>query len=78
MKYKRVFLIVLDSVGVGSAKDSDKFGDGPTNTLGHVIEKTQVKLPNLEKMGLLNILDLSEQKTLGYYTKAIPVMVKIH
>lgn len=73
MKYKRVFLIVLDSVGVGSAKDSDKFGDGPTNTLGHVIEKTQVKLPNLEKMGLLNILDLSEQKTLGYYTKAIPI-----
>ncbi len=73
MKYKRVFLIVLDSVGVGSAKDSDKFGDGPTNTLGHIIEKTQVKLPNLEKMGLLNILDLSEQKTLGYYTKAIPI-----
>lgn len=73
MKYKRVFLIVLDSVGVGSAKDSDKFGDGPTNTLGHVIEKTQVKLPNLEKMGLLNILDLSEKKTLGYYTKAIPI-----
>ncbi|MCI9435289.1 MAG: phosphopentomutase [Bacilli bacterium] len=73
MKYKRVFLIVLDSVGVGSAKDSDKYGDGPSNTLGHIIEKTSVKLPNLEKMGLLNILDLSEEKTLGYYTKALPI-----
>lgn len=73
MKYKRVFLVVLDSVGVGSAKDSDKYGDGPTNTLGHIIEKTNVKLPNLEKMGLLNILDLSEEKTLGYYTKALPI-----
>ncbi len=72
MKYKRVFLIVLDSVGVGSTKDSDKYGDGPANTLGHIIEKTNVKLPNLEKMGLLNILDLSEEKTIGYYTKAIP------
>ncbi len=73
MKYKRVFLIVLDSVGVGAAKDSDKFGDGTTNTLGHIIEKTQIKLPNLTKMGLLNILDLNESKTLGYYTKAIPI-----
>lgn len=73
MKYKRVFLIVLDSVGVGSAKDSDKYGDGPANTLGHIIEKTSVKLPNLEKMGLLNIIDLSEEKTLGYYTKALPI-----
>lgn len=73
MKYKRVFLVVLDSVGVGSAKDSDKYGDGPTNTLGHIIEKTNIKLPNLEKMGLLNILDLSEEKTLGYYTKALPI-----
>lgn len=73
MKYKRVFLIVLDSLGIGAAKDSDKFGDGPTNTLGHIIEKTNIKLPNLEKMGLLNILDLSESKTLGYYTKALPI-----
>lgn len=73
MKYKRIFLIVLDSLGVGSAKDSDKYGDGPANTLGHIIEKTNVKLPNLEKMGLLNILDLSEEKTLGYYTKALPI-----
>lgn len=73
MKYKRVFLVVLDSVGVGSAKDSDKYGDGPANTLGHIIEKTGIKLPNLGKMGLFNILDISDDKTLGYYTKALPI-----
>ncbi len=73
MNYKRIFLIVLDSVGIGSAKDSDKYGDGPTNTLGHIIEKTNLKLPNLERLGLFNLLDLEEVKALGYYTKALPV-----
>lgn len=73
MKFKRIFLIVLDSLGIGAAKDSDKFGDGTSNTLGHIIEQTQVKLPNLEKMGLLNLMDISECKTLGYYSKAIPI-----
>ena len=73
MKFKRIFLIVLDSLGIGAAKDSDKFGDGTSNTLGHIMEQTQVKLPNLEKMGLLNLMDISECKTLGYYSKAIPI-----
>lgn len=72
MIYNRIFLIVLDSVGIGAAKDSDKFGDATSNTLGHIIEKENIKLPNLEMLGLFNILDLSENKTLGYYTKALP------
>lgn len=72
MNYKRIFLIVMDSVGIGAAKDSDKFGDGTSNTLGHIIEKTNLKLPNLQMMGLYNILDLEETKTIGYYTKALP------
>ena len=72
MNYKRIFLIVMDSVGIGAAKDSDKFGDGTSNTLGHIIEKTDLKLPNLQMMGLYNILDLEETKTIGYYTKALP------
>lgn len=72
MNYKRIFLIVMDSVGIGAAKDSDKFGDGTSNTLGHIIEKTNLKLPNLQMMGLYNILDLEERKTIGYYTKGLP------
>ena len=72
MAYKRTFLIVLDSVGIGAAKDSDKYGDGTSNTLGHIIEKTNIKLPNLARLGLYNLLDISEEKTIGYYTKGLP------
>ena len=43
MIYNRIFLIVLDSVGIGAAKDSDKFGDATSNTLGHIIEKENIK-----------------------------------
>ena len=36
--FKRVFLIVTDSLGVGQAKDADKFNDIGANTLGHILE----------------------------------------
>lgn len=68
-KYKRIFLIVLDSVGVNHATDSEVFGDLGANTLGHVIEKTGVKLPNLSKMGFVNLaLDQSDE-TISYYMR---------
>lgn len=37
--YKRVFLIVMDSVGIGEAPDADKFGDKGADTIGHIAEK---------------------------------------
>ena len=37
MEYKRIFLIVMDSVGIGNAKDADKFHDKGANTLEHII-----------------------------------------
>ncbi|KKC30472.1 phosphopentomutase [Caldanaerobacter subterraneus] len=55
---QRVILIVLDSVGVGELPDAYKFGDEGTNTLGHVVEKTGIKLPTMEKLGLGNIIPL--------------------
>ena len=73
MKYKRIFLIVLDSLGIGASKDADKYGDGNSNTLKHIIEKTNIELPNLKKMGLLNLIDLSDNETDSYYTKALPL-----
>ncbi|HKM40775.1 MAG TPA: phosphopentomutase [Patescibacteria group bacterium] len=70
MKFKRIFLIVLDSVGIGGAKDADSYGDSGANTLLNTIRATNVKLPNLEKMGLLNLIGLTNNKTISYYAKA--------
>ena len=45
-RYKRVFLIVMDSLGIGAMPDSDKFGDGfGVDTLGHIAEKMDYLLP---------------------------------
>lgn len=49
---KRVFLIVLDSVGAGALPDAANYGDAGANTLGHVIEACKPELPNMEQMGL--------------------------
>jgi len=51
-KYKRVFLIVLDSVGIGEAPDAAEFGDVGANTLGHISTHYDLKLMNLEGLGL--------------------------
>ena len=51
----KAILIVLDSVGVGNAPDAALYGDEGANTLGHIAEKTNLTLPNLEKIGLGHI-----------------------
>ena len=71
MKFKRIFLVVLDSLGCGEAIDSVKWNDIGANTLGHIIEKYPIDYPNLEKMGLLNLVG-KNVKTDSYYTKAHP------
>lgn len=59
MKYKRVFGIVLDSVGTGAAPDAAKFDDVGSDTLGHVGEffNGDLKIPNLQKLGISNLRD---------------------
>lgn len=59
MSYKRVFVIVMDSVGTGAAHDVAKFDDVGSDTLGHVGEyyKGALKLPNLGKLGISNLRD---------------------
>lgn len=69
-KYKRIFLIVLDSVGIGKSLDSEKFGDYNVNTLLHTLEETKGTLPNLEKMGLINLIKNQRNKSDSYYTRA--------
>lgn len=50
----RVFILVLDSFGIGGAPDAQKFGDEGADTLGHIADKYLISLPNLEKLGLAN------------------------
>ena len=52
---KRVFLIVLDSFGIGGAPDADRFNDEGSNTLAAVLSYSNDPFPNLSKMGLLSI-----------------------
>jgi len=73
MKFKRIFLIVLDSLGVGEAIDAVNFNDRGCNTLGHILENVNIEYPNLEKMGFLNLVNKNSiEKTDSYYTKAHP------
>ncbi|MGI9952399.1 phosphopentomutase [Moorellaceae bacterium AZ2] len=55
---KRIVLIVLDSVGVGALPDADQYGDEGSNTLGHIAETVPLRLPNLARMGIGNIIPL--------------------
>lgn len=52
MKFKRVHLIVMDSVGIGEASDADKFHDVGSDTLGHIAKIAGLSVPNLESLGL--------------------------
>ena len=52
---KRVFLIVLDSLGIGAAPDAEKFGDVGANTLKSVYETGTLFVPTLKELGLFNI-----------------------
>ena len=52
---KRVFLIVLDSFGIGAEPDAAAFGDEGTNTLGAIAKHPNFNCPNLQKLGLFNI-----------------------
>ena len=52
---KRIFLIVLDSFGIGEMPDADQYGDAGSNTLGTVMKSPYFSMPNMEKMGLFNI-----------------------
>lgn len=72
--YKRIFLIVLDSVGIGEAPDAEKFNDLGSDTLGHIAEHMGgLNMPNMAKLGLSNIKEIKgitkQEKPLAYYTK---------
>lgn len=53
------YVIVIDGLGVGAQEDAADYGDEHENTLGHVCSETGCKLPNLQRMGLGNIIPLT-------------------
>ena len=55
MKIKRVFLLVLDSFGIGQEPDAAAYGDGVCSTLGSVRQSAHFSVPNLRRLGLFNI-----------------------
>ena len=73
-RFKRVFVVVMDSLGVGAMPDSADFGDIGVNTLGHISESVDTfKIPNLQKLGMANIIPLKQvpanEHPIGYYGK---------
>ncbi|VTS24031.1 phosphopentomutase [Streptococcus porcinus] len=80
-KFNRIHLVVLDSVGVGAAPDSNKFfnagvADTSSDTLGHISEKVGLDVPHMAKIGLGNIprenplkTVAKEENPIGYVTK---------
>lgn len=68
MRYKRIFLIVLDSLGIGAMPDAAEYGDAGTNTFVHIWERMQgLNIPNLRKLGMGNLCRVTEdEETLGY------------
>ncbi|HUC90813.1 MAG TPA: phosphopentomutase [Paenibacillus sp.] len=61
MRFKRVALIVLDSVGIGEMPDAPAFGDRGAHTLGHIAESVEgIDLPELRRLGLANIARIGD------------------
>ncbi|KPH77455.1 phosphopentomutase [Oceanobacillus caeni] len=72
--FKRVFLIVMDSVGIGESPDAEKYNDKGADTLGHIAEHMNgLNMPNMGALGLSNIRELKgikpADKPLAHYTK---------
>lgn len=63
-KYRRIFVVVLDSLGAGAMDDAAQYGDAGTDTLGHISASVeQFAIPNLQKLGLANLLPLKQVGT---------------
>lgn len=72
-RFHRIFVIVIDSLGIGEMPDAADFGDTGADTLGHISERAETfAIPNLKKLGMANLHPLKqvepEASPKGYYT----------
>ena len=82
-KYRRIFTIVVDSCGIGGAKDAERFGDAGTDTLGHIAETVgNLSIPNMQKLGIANLKELKNiapvEKPMGYFTRLSEASKRYH
>ena len=55
-RYKRIFVIVLDSLGIGAMPDSPEYGDVGVDTFGHILQSAgPLSIPHLRRLGMLNL-----------------------
>lgn len=71
-KFKRIFTIVVDSMGIGALPDAADYGDAGTDTLGHIAQRTEnFQIPNFQKLGIANLHTLEGvapvENPQGYY-----------
>ena len=75
-KFKRIFLVVMDSLGIGYDTEAKKFGDEGANTLSHIIDSVEkVDMPNLHKLGMTNLI---KNEKVNYNDKPQAYCMKVH
>ncbi len=72
MEFKRVFVIVIDSLGIGAMPDAARFGDAGADTLSHIADAADFfEIPNMQRLGIANLKQLRNiapaAKPVGYY-----------
>ncbi|MCR3905851.1 MAG: phosphopentomutase [Tenericutes bacterium] len=71
--YNRIFLVVLDSLGIGEAPDAKDYNDEGANTIGHIAELMDLNIPNLREFGYGNIAPIKNVDPVdtpkAFYTK---------
>ena len=77
-KFRRIFIIVIDSLGIGPMPDAADFGDAGADTLGHISERAEsFHIPNLQRLGLANLKELKQvyqiKSPAGYYLSLIHI-----
>lgn len=79
-KYKRIFVVVIDSLGIGAMPNAAQYGDEGTDTLGHIDERMETfNIPNLAKLGMANLHPLTHvnaaDRPFGYYARLFEASV---
>ena len=72
-KYKRIFTVVIDSLGAGAMPDASEYGDAGTDTLGHISQSVDgFNIPNLQRLGI----DIAAAEQMGMGLNPILVIAK--
>lgn len=74
MNFRRIFVIVVDSLGAGAAADAAEYGDAGTDTLGHISRSVDTfEIPNLQRLGIANLCALKQvapvKRPLAFYMR---------